>query len=95
MRSWSVKHGTSCCHYPSCRGASAPSRWSRQIAHTRTRDRERDALEDALGEVAEAWVHPLDAYQFPVVTLAETAGVEAVCRMFERLNGTGVKLGPL
>jgi hypothetical protein len=76
------------------RGIGTFVRWSQQVARTKTSDRERDAIEDALSEVAELWVRPFDAYQFPVVTLAETAGVEAVCRMFEKLNGTGVKLGP-
>lgn len=69
-------------------------RWSRQLARMRATDRERNALEDALSEVAESWVRSIDAYQFPVVTLSETTGVEAVCRMFEKLNGKGVKLGP-
>jgi hypothetical protein len=75
-------------------GMSDFSRWSRQVARTRASEHERDALADALSEVAEGWVRAIDAYHFPVVTLAETTGVEAVCRMFEKLNGTGVKLGP-
>jgi hypothetical protein len=69
-------------------------RWSRQVTRTRSRDGERDMLEDALSDVEECWIRPIDAYQFPVVTLVETTGAEAVCRMFEKLNGTGLKLGP-
>jgi hypothetical protein len=37
---------------------------------------------------------PIAAYEFPVVTLSETTSVEAICRMFEVVNRTGVKLGP-
>jgi hypothetical protein len=69
-------------------------RWSRRIARMRSRDSESDALEDALSEVGEHWIRPIVDYQFPVVTLSATTGVAAVCRMFVKLNGTGIKLGP-
>jgi hypothetical protein len=75
-------------------GISDFSHWNRQVSRKQASGRERDALEDTLSEVAEGWVRAIDAYQVPVVTLAETTGIEAVCRMFEKLNGTGVKLGP-
>jgi hypothetical protein len=75
-------------------GLGTFGRWSRQIARTRSTASEREALEEALSEVDEAWIRPMADYEFPVVTLAETTGVAAVCQMFVKLNGTGVKLGP-
>lgn len=75
-------------------GMDAFRRWSRQVARTRSTDEKRDKLEDALSEMAERWMWPIAGYQFPVVTLEEGTGIEAICRMFEVVNRTGVKLGP-
>jgi Protein of unknown function DUF262 len=75
-------------------GIGTFSRWRRQVIRLRSGDGERDTLEDALSDVEEHWIRPIDAYQFPVITLSETTSLAAVCRMFEKLNGTGVKLGP-
>lgn len=49
-------------------------------------------LRRALNEVEKAYVKPVELYQFPVTTLAQTTPVEAVCTIFETLNRTGVKL---
>ena len=38
------------------------------------------------------WVQRIEQYQFPVVTLNDSATSEALCTIFETLNKTGVKL---
>jgi hypothetical protein len=43
-------------------------------------------------ELHRKWIQSIEQYQFPVVTLNETATVEALCTIFETLNKTGVKL---
>jgi hypothetical protein len=45
-------------------------------------------------QITQRWIHPFEHYQFPIVTLSERVGVEAVCTIFETLNRTGVKLTP-
>jgi hypothetical protein len=76
-------------------GLGTFGRWSRQITRTRSQASEREAIEEALGEVDEFWIRPMIDYKFPVVTLAETTGVAAVCQMFVKLNGTGGQVRPL
>ena len=49
-------------------------------------------LRAQLNEVDAKYVKSVEAYQFPVTTLAEDTPVEAVCTIFETLNRTGVKL---
>ena len=45
-----------------------------------------------LNNFGRQWIQTVDAYAFPVVTLSEKTGAEAVCNIFETLNRTGVKL---
>ncbi|HOC44108.1 MAG TPA: DUF262 domain-containing protein [Thermoanaerobaculales bacterium] len=45
-----------------------------------------------LKQIGTDWIQTIDDYQFPVVTLSDTTGAEAVCTIFETLNRTGVKL---
>lgn len=49
-------------------------------------------LRRRLNEVEKEYVKPVELYQFPVTTLAQTTAAEAVCTIFETLNRTGVKL---
>jgi len=49
-------------------------------------------LKQRLRDLRERWVAPIEGYEFPMVTLAETTSAEAVCTIFETLNRTGVKL---
>ena len=49
-------------------------------------------LKAQFNELEQAYVKPVDLYQFPVTTLGPTTPVEAVCTIFETLNRTGVKL---
>jgi hypothetical protein len=47
-----------------------------------------------LGQLQEKWIQAVDDYRFPVVTLSDRTGADAVCTIFETLNRTGVKLSP-
>ena len=47
-----------------------------------------------LGEIQANWIQAIDDYRFPVVTLSDRTGADAVCTIFETLNRTGVKLSP-
>ncbi len=72
-------------------GAGKFGRWTRKVAR-RLPDQKRIALEDALDEVEERWIHTIDDYHFPVVTLSDKTEADALCTIFETLNRTGVKL---
>lgn len=74
-------------------GVGRFNRWSRKIVKL-VPDSERDAVEDALGDIEERWVETIDDYRFPVVTLSDKTGVEAICTIFEAVNRTSVKLSP-
>lgn len=49
-------------------------------------------LEARLNQLHDAWIQPIEQYEFPMVTLNENTSGEAVCTIFETLNRTGVKL---
>jgi len=53
---------------------------------------ERTTMLDALTKINEQWIKIIDDYHFPVVTLSEDTGPDALCTIFETLNRTGVKL---
>lgn len=42
--------------------------------------------------IAVKWIHTIDDYDFPVVTLSDKTEPAALCTIFETLNRTGVKL---
>jgi len=72
-------------------GSGGFGRWGREVA--RKLDNEaRIKLEDQLDMIEEKWISPIDEYLFPVVTLSDQTGADAVCTIFETLNRTGVKL---
>ncbi len=73
------------------RGAGGFGRWGRKVAR-QLADKERIALEDALDSSEEKWIHAIDDYHFPVVTLSDKTEPDALCTIFETLNRTGVKL---
>ena len=75
-------------------GAGDFGRWSRRVARQAPTDTDRIQLEDALDQLEEKWIRTIDDYHFPVVTLSDSTGAEAVCTIFETLNRTGVKLSP-
>lgn len=50
------------------------------------------ALRTALREAYERTVKPIEDYRFPVVELAASTSLEAVCSIFETLNRTGIRL---
>lgn len=72
-------------------GMGGFGKWSRKVAR-QLPDQSRIALEDALDEIEEKWIHVIDDYHFPVVTLSDKTKAEALCTIFETLNRTGVKL---
>ncbi|MFD4654134.1 DUF262 domain-containing protein [Kitasatospora sp. NPDC058444] len=54
---------------------------------------QRDRLEDALHQLREGYLQPLESYSFPVVDLPESTSLLAVCNIFETLNKTAKPLG--
>jgi hypothetical protein len=67
--------------------------WSEQITkHRSEKDEELDRLRATLRETYEAHIKPIEDYQFPVVILAQSTSLEAVCSIFETLNRTGIRL---
>lgn len=73
-------------------GAGEFGRWTRTVARKFTNESERIAFEDSVSAIEEKWIRTIDDYRFPVVTLSDATGAEAVCTIFETLNRTGVKL---
>ena len=69
-------------------------RWMLAVARKSDGPEQQVELEDKLTLIHEEWILPLDNYAFPVVTLSDTTGADAVCTIFETLNKTGVKLTP-
>jgi hypothetical protein len=49
-------------------------------------------IKTGLKEIYRQWIEPIEHYEFPVVTLSDKTGADAVCTIFETLNRTGVKL---
>ena len=74
-------------------GVGQFNRWSRKIVKLVPAEA-RDSIEDALSDVEERWVEAIDDYRFPVVTLSDKTGVEAICTIFEAVNRVSVKLSP-
>lgn len=72
-------------------GAGGFGQWSRKVARLLP-DQERITLEDALDDIEQKWIHVIDDYHFPVVTLSDKTEPDALCTIFETLNRTGVKL---
>lgn len=72
-------------------GAGGFGQWGRKVAR-QLEDKGRIALEDALDAIDEKWIHCIDDYHFPVVTLSDRTEPDALCTIFETLNRTGVKL---
>ena len=72
-------------------GAGGFGQWGRKVARS-LGDKERIALEDALDGIEQKWIHVIDDYHFPVVTLSDQTEADALCTIFETLNRTGVKL---
>jgi len=72
-------------------GAGGFGKWGRSVARRLT-DKARIELEDALDGIEQKWIHVIDDYHFPVVTLSDQTEPDALCTIFETLNRTGVKL---
>ncbi|MFJ8993170.1 DUF262 domain-containing protein [Streptomyces sp. NPDC102279] len=50
------------------------------------------AIRSEIRELVRKYLRPIGNYRFPVVELPEATPLDAVCRIFETLNRTGVKL---
>lgn len=72
-------------------GAGGFGQWGRKVARQLS-DKDRIELEDALDVIEQKWIHVIDDYHFPVVTLSAQTEADALCTIFETLNRTGVKL---
>jgi hypothetical protein len=59
---------------------------------SRRPETERNSLRKKLQEARDKTLSRIMAYDFPVITLDRDTSVEAVCKIFETLNNTGVKL---
>jgi hypothetical protein len=72
-------------------GTGGFGRWARSVSR-KLDNSARIELENQLDDIEEKWILPIDEYLFPVVTLSDQTGADAVCTIFETLNRTGVKL---
>ena len=63
--------------------------WLEDVFETQEHPKEK---KKALRDVHKQWIEPIEHYEFPVVTLSDRTGADAVCTIFETLNRTGVKL---
>ncbi len=66
--------------------------WILKVAQLAARGEEQLELHQDLLALHKQWIETVDDYRFPVVTLSDSTGAEAVCTIFETLNRTGVKL---
>jgi hypothetical protein len=74
-------------------GAGGFHVWMDEISELRPeKGSELTALRGKLRVAYEAHIKPIEEYRFPVVELASSTSLEAVCSIFETLNRTGVKL---
>lgn len=66
--------------------------WKDKVVEQAMVREERTQLQKNLGTIKKEWIRTIENYEFPVVTLSGGTSAEAVCTIFETLNGTGVKL---
>ncbi len=67
--------------------------WLDRISPKRTEEGDQlEALREKLRRAYDAYVEPIVEYRFPVVELASSTSLEAVCSIFETLNRTGIRL---
>jgi hypothetical protein len=68
-------------------------KWSKRVREFRRKSLDpNEDIEDKLSELYGKWIAPLLSYQYPYVELRESTSMLAICRIFETLNRTGVKL---
>jgi hypothetical protein len=73
-------------------GAGQFFEWTHKVANSKEAG-DGSHIHDDLYKISEQWLRPIGEYQFPVVTLSNETGLDALCSIFETLNNTGVKLG--
>ena len=75
-------------------GQGAYLEWMLEVSQKTSSTEQMAKLQSDLMRLHKEWILPLDNYAFPVVTLSDETGADAVCTIFETLNRTGVKLTP-
>jgi hypothetical protein len=74
-------------------GAGGFHAWMDEISVLRPeQNSELAELRADLRAVYEAHIKPIEEYRFPVVEMAHSTSLEAICSIFETLNRTGIKL---
>ena len=74
-------------------GGSGYAAWLTLVQQVRCKSMEEIFdLQRCLTRLYENWIQRIEQYEFPTITL-EDPNAEAVCKIFETLNRTGVKLG--
>ena len=74
-------------------GGAGYLKWSRRVRQQRRKTLDPDEeIEDELSEVHDNWIDKLPNYDYPYVLLGDQVSMVAICRIFETLNRTGVKL---
>lgn len=74
-------------------GGGGFEEWLDQVLEVRhERGEQQKELKKCLRALRDQWIRPVEEYEFPMVSLAETTSPAAVCTIFETLNRTGVKL---
>jgi len=74
-------------------GGAGFLKWSKRIRDQRKKTLDPDEdIEDQLSDLHEQWIEKLPNYDYPYVLLGEQTSMVAICRIFETLNRTGVKL---
>ena len=66
-------------------------KWESDVRKLLSSD-EQNQFETDMRDLYSKWIQRIEQYQFPVVTLNDSATSEALCTIFETLNKTGVKL---
>lgn len=75
------------------KGEGGFQKW-RRLLEDGLQGQERALAVEQLDRIADDYIKTIDDYKFPVVTLSENTGADAVCTIFETLNRTGVRLSP-
>lgn len=74
-------------------GGAGFLKWSSRIRKQRQKSLDpKEDIEDELSEIHDKWIDRLPNYDYPYVLLGEQVSMVAICRIFETLNRTGVKL---
>ncbi|HWT91541.1 MAG TPA: DUF262 domain-containing protein [Solirubrobacteraceae bacterium] len=68
-------------------------KWMAKLVKALPAGMDKELCQERMWQVRDSYLVQLQQYEFPVITLLPTAGLSAVCRIFETLNTNAVKLG--